>query len=77
MDEIILESGIPLEVVPATTTTIYNNMTADDPLLVSSHGDVTKKWLEVAYGDYLKFVSNVWLLHNNPGERTLPCFETF
>ncbi len=76
MDEITLESGIPLEVVPITTTTIYNNMGADDPLLVSSTGDIDGKWLEVAGGDYLKFASTVWLMHKNQGERIFPCYET-
>ncbi len=77
MDEITLESGVPLEVVPATTTTVYNNMGADDPLMVSSHGDMKRKWLKVEGGDYLKFAAPVWLMHNNPGERIFPCYETF
>ncbi len=76
MDEITLESGVPLEVVPRNTITVYNNMGADDPLFVSSHGDVNRKWLKVEGGDYLKFAASTWLMHKNLGERIFPCYET-
>ena len=77
MDEIVLESGVPVEVDPAGSTyTIYNSMNADDALMCSSHGDITKKWLRVEGGDYLKFANPIFLLQNRPGQLVLPIYET-
>ena len=77
MDEAILETGVPLEVDPAGATfTIYNSMGADDPLFVSTHGDVNKKWLKVEGGDYVKFANITWLLQNTSGQRIFPIYET-
>ncbi len=77
MDEIILESRIPLLVDPAGSTyTAYNNMLGNDPLFVSSHGDIEKKWLRVEQGDYVKFASSIFMLQNTSGQVILPVYET-
>ena len=77
MDEIILDTGVPLMVDPAgVTSTLYNHMGADDPLFVSTHGDVNKKWLKVEGGDYVKFANITWLLQNTSGQRIFPIYET-
>ena len=77
MDEAILETGIPLVIDPAGSTfTIYNSMGADDPLFVSTHGDVLKKWLRVEGGDYVKFANPTFLLQNTSGQRIFPIYET-
>ncbi len=77
MDEIILVTGVQLLIDPAGATySVYNNMLGDDPLLVSSHGNLEKKWLRVQGGDYLKFATPVWLLQYNGGQQVLPCYET-
>ena len=75
MDEIVLISGEPTLVSPATVTVVHNLMANDDPLLVSSHGDKSKKWLEVAADDYVKFSSDLYFLQNTPGQVVLPAFE--
>lgn len=72
MDEIILENGVPLLVVPGGTMIIHNTMTSNDPLYVSSHGDVKKKWLEVEQDDYVKFASGLYLLQKSSGQVILP-----
>jgi len=77
MDEIILDTGIPFLVDPAGATyTAYNSMLGDDPLYVSSHGDVTKKWLRVEQGDYVKFATALNFLQNSNGQVILPVYET-
>lgn len=76
MDEIILVANTPTQVVPTTTTTLYNPMLGDDDLMVSSHGDIDKKWLKVEQGDYVKFATPIWLLQTSNGQVILPAFET-
>ncbi len=77
MDEIILDTGVPLMVDPAGITyTAYNSMFGDNPLFVSSHGDVDKKWLKVEQGDYVKFANPLWFLQNSNGQVILPNFVT-
>lgn len=75
MDEVVLASREPTLVSPTKVTVIHNTMTSDDPLLVSSHGDKSKKWLEVAADDYVKFSSDLYFLQNTPGQVVLPAFE--
>ncbi len=58
------------------TYTAYNNMTSDDPLMVSSHGDVAKKWLRVEQNDYVKFANPLYFLQNSNGQVVLPNFVT-
>lgn len=76
MDEIYLEAGVPLLVTPTTTTTVYNPMWGDHDLLVSSHGDINKKWLKVEQRDYVKFDVDLWFLKIGTGSVVLPAFET-
>lgn len=76
MDELTLDKGIPLLVTPTTVTTVHNTMTSDDPLLVSSHGDVEKKWLEVFADGYVKFETPLYFLQTTGGQIVLPVYET-
>ncbi len=78
MEEIILEKGIPLAVDPlGITSTVQNKMTTtDDPLYVSNHGDVDKKWIEVPAGDYVKYATPVFFLQKSWNQLVLPVVET-
>lgn len=75
MDEITIQSYEPLLVTPTTTTVVHNTMTSDDPLLVSSHGDKSKKWLEVMSDDYVKFDTPLYFMQTTQGQIVLPAFE--
>lgn len=76
MNEITLETGVPLLIVPGGTMTVHNTMTSKDPLFVSSHGDVNKKWLEVEQDDYVKFAFDLYLLQKSNGQVILPAILT-
>ena len=75
MDEVVLASREPTLVSPTKVTVIHNTMTSDDPLLVSSHGDLNKKWMEVLSDNYLKFNTDIYLLQSTRGQVVLPAFE--
>ena len=75
MDEIVLETGIPLQVFPNVTTVAYNYMLGDDDLMVSSHGDVKRKWIKVEQGDYIKFNTPLFFLQRSNGQVRLPAYE--
>ncbi len=77
MDEIILNRGVPLLVTPTVTTTLQNKMnSSDDKLLVSSHGDLEKKWITVDSGDYVKFATPVYFLQTSWNQLIIPLYET-
>ena len=76
MDEIIIDTGVPLEVdTGGSTYVVYNSMFGDDALMVSSHGDVNKRWLKVEQGNYVKFATPLWFMQDSNGQVALPCYE--
>ena len=76
MDEITLNGRVPLLVEPEYTTTVHNDMSGDDPLLVSSHGDINKKWIRIKQGDNVKFNTPLWFMQTTSGSRVFAAYET-
>lgn len=77
MDEITLEKGVPVQVTPSGSFTVIQNTmgTTDDPLLVSTHGDVSKKWMIVRSGGSVKFDEPVYVMQNSWKNFVFPVIE--
>lgn len=77
MDELILEKNTPTQVLPSSGLMIVQNTmgTTDDPLYVSTHGDINKKWLTVESGCYVKFDEPLFFMQGSWNNFVFPVVE--
>ena len=78
MDELVLDNGVPIEVTPTKASmTIQNTMpSSDDFLMVSSHGDVDKKWMKVLSGGAVKFGEATYFMQTGRASWVFPVIES-
>jgi len=78
MNELSLTQQTPVLVTPSkAATTIQNTMsTSDDDLMVSSHGDINKKWFLIESGDSVKFSEPTYLMQTGRASWVFPVIES-
>ncbi len=77
MYEVTLQKDIPKLVTPSgTVISIQNTMkTSDDRLHVSSHGDITKKWILLDTDQIVKFDGPMYLMQTAWNQWVFPVIE--
>lgn len=77
MTELVLNQGVPALLTPSlAVVTVQNTMsTSDDKLMVSTHGELTQKWIMVEPGDVIKFDAPMYLLQNSWNQYVFPVVE--
>jgi len=78
MDELSLTIDTPVLVTPTkTVATIQNTMpSSDDRLYVSSHGDVSKKWISIGSKDSVKFSEPTYFIQRGRASWVFPVIES-
>jgi len=77
MTEIALNKDVPVQITPSKTVVVIQNTmkTADDPLFISEGNDLTKKWIEIAPGDSVKFSEPMYVMQRSWPQWTFPVIE--
>jgi hypothetical protein len=78
MEELELEKGIPVQVTPTKASLMVQNTMAsdDDKLMVSSHGDVNKKWVEVQSLSSVKITEPMYFMQDARAVWVFPVIES-
>jgi len=78
MDELILDTNTPVQITPTAgmVATVQNTMGSDDDmLLVSTHGDIDKKWTKVEPRSSVQFSDPMYLMQNSRSQWIFPVIE--